>query len=138
VIEEARVLIPKQFEDDRQHPATASAIRAVRRIATEGRKMGLGLMIVSQKPSGVDAIPISQCNTLILHRVINPEDLNFVRTVGESISDEDLTTLKIVDRGISLVTGTALKLRKTLLTKFRMRLSEEGRRQPTPLMGIWS
>src|SRR4030095_9756841 len=103
VLEEARILIPKTIEDDRPHPATVAAIRSTRRIATEGRKMGLGLLIISQKPSAVDNIPISQCNTLILHRVINPDDLNFVRTVGEAISEEDITTLKIVDRGVSLV-----------------------------------
>lgn len=137
VLEEARILIPKMNEDDRVHPATMAAIRSTRRIATEGRKMGLGLLIISQKPSAVDNLPISQCNTLILHRVINPDDLNFVRTVGEAISEEDLSTLKIVGRGVSLVSGTALQLRKTFLAKFRMRLSQEGREQPTPLRDIW-
>lgn len=136
-IEEARVLIPKSGIEDLEHPATKSARNIVRRLATEGRKMGLGLVIISQKPSSVDNIPVSQCNTLILHRVINPEDLSFVKSVGEAISDEDIENLKLVERGVSIITGTALKIRKSLMVRFRNRISEEGRRHPTPLKDLW-
>jgi DNA helicase HerA-like ATPase len=137
VIEEARVLIPKSGAEDLDHPASRFARNIVRRIATEGRKMALGLLIVSQKPASVDPLPVSQCNTLILHRVVNPEDLSFVKSVGEAISEEDLNELKRVERGISIVTGTALKLRKSLLVRFRNRLSKEGREHPKPLEKMW-
>ncbi len=138
VIEEARVLIPRSGAEDIDHPASRFARNIVRRVATEGRKMGLGLIIVSQKPASVDPLPVSQCNTLILHRVINPEDLSFVRTVGESISQEDIETLKTVERGVSIITGTALKTRRSLLVRFRDRLSKEGREHPRPLRRLWS
>ncbi len=137
VIEEARVLIPKSGIEDTDHPASKAARNIVRRVATEGRKMGLGLIIISQKPSAVDNIPVSQCNTLILHRVINPEDLSFVKSVGESISEEDIENLKLVERGVSIITGTALKIRKSLMVKFRNRLSKEGREHPQPLKSLW-
>ncbi len=137
VIEEARVLIPKSGIEDIDHPASKAARNIVRRVATEGRKMGLGLIIISQKPSAVDNIPVSQCNTLILHRVINPEDLSFVKSVGESISEEDIENLKLVERGVSIITGTALKIRKSLMVKFRNRLSKEGREHPQPLKSLW-
>ena len=137
VIEEARVLIPKSGIEDMDHPATKAARNIIRRIATEGRKMGLGLVIISQKPSAVDNIPVSQCNTLILHRVINPEDLSFVKSVGEAISEEDLENLKLVEKGVSIITGTALKIRKSLMVKFRNRISKEGREHPQPLKILW-
>ncbi len=137
IIEEARSLIPRSGSEDFEHPASKFARNIIRNIATEGRKMALGLVIISQRPSSVDPLPVSQCNTLILHRVINPEDLSFVKTVGESISEEDISNLKQVERGVSIVTGTALKLRKSLLVKFRNRLSKEGREQPKPLNRIW-
>jgi len=138
VIEEARVLIPKSGVEEIDHPATKEARNIVRRVATEGRKMGLGLIIISQKPSAVDNIPVSQFNTLILHRVINPEDLSFVKSVGESISEEDIENLKLVERGVSIITGTALKIRKSLMVKFRNRLSKEGREHPQPLKNLWN
>jgi DNA helicase HerA-like ATPase len=137
VIEEARVLIPSYGAEEVDHPATRFARNAVRRVATEGRKMGLGLLIISQKPSSVDPLPVSQCNTLVLHRVVNPEDISFVKTVGESISQEELETLKGVERGVSIVTGTALKFRKSLIVRFRQRLSAEGRESPKPLRRLW-
>lgn len=137
VIEEARVLIPRSGAEDVDHPASQFARNIVRRVATEGRKMGLGLVVISQKPASVDPMPVSQCNTLLLHRVINPEDLSFVKTVGESISQEDVETLKTVERGVSIVTGTALKTRKSLLVRFRDRLSKEGREHPKPLRSLW-
>ncbi|TCK05308.1 ATP-binding protein [Phorcysia thermohydrogeniphila] len=138
VIEEARVLIPSSGAEELSHPASRFARNIVRRIATEGRKMGLGLLIISQKPSSVDPLPVSQCNTLVLHRVINPEDLSFVKSVGEAISEEDIEMLKTVEKGVSIVSGTALKLRKSLLVKFRERLSAEGREHPRPLQRVWS
>lgn len=137
VIEEARSLIPRSGAEDIDHPASKFARNIIRRIATEGRKMALGLLIISQKPSSVDPLPVSQCNTLILHRVVNPEDLSFVKSVGEEISEEDIETLKRVERGVSIVSGTALKLRKSLLVRFRPRLSEEGREHPRPLGRLW-
>lgn len=137
VIEEARALIPRSGAEDIDHPASKFARNIVRRVATEGRKMGLGLIIISQKPASVDPLPVSQCNTLILHRVINPEDLSFVKTVGESISQEDIETLKTVERGVSIITGTALKTRRSLLVRFRDRLSKEGREHPKPLRNLW-
>ncbi len=138
VVEEARSLIPRSGAEDVDHPASKFARNLIRRIATEGRKMALGLLIISQKPSSVDPLPVSQCNTLILHRVVNPEDLSFVKSVGEEISEEDLETLKRVERGVSIVTGTALKMRKSLLVRFRPRLSQEGREHPTPLKDLWA
>lgn len=72
-IEEARTLIPRQEESStsgEMHPATRAARLAARQIATEGRKMGLGMLVISQKPASVDPLTVSQANTLILHREI--------------------------------------------------------------------
>ena len=73
-IEEARTLIPRVEESStssQMHPATRASRLAAQRIATEGRKMGLGLLIISQKPASVDPLTVSQANTLLLHRAIN-------------------------------------------------------------------
>ena len=58
-LEEARTLIPRQEESSttgEMHPATRAARLAARQIATEGRKMGLGMLVISQKPAAVDSI----------------------------------------------------------------------------------
>lgn len=139
-IEEARTLIPRQEESSPSgeiHPATRAARLAARQIATEGRKMGLGMLVISQKPASVDPLTVSQANTLILHRAINPDDQNYIRTVGESLSVEDLETLKMVKEGVAIVTGDALKTRMSALVKVRDRYSEPGTQRPRPIENIW-
>lgn len=141
-IEEARTLIPREEESStsgEMHPATRAARLAARQIATEGRKMGMGMLIISQKPAAVDPLTASQANTLILHRAINPEDQTYIRNVGESLSSEDLETLKTVKEGVAIVTGDALKTRiMSTLVKVRNRYSEPGTEKPRPIETLWT
>ena len=138
-VEEARTLIPREEEEGREtHPATRASRIASRQTATEGRKMGLGLLVISQKPASVDPITVSQANTLILHRASNPDDQNYIRSVGESLSPEDIETLKTVKEGVAIVTGDALKTRISTLVKIRNRYSEAGVDRPRPIEAFWT
>jgi DNA helicase HerA-like ATPase len=58
-----------------------AAQEAVRRIAKEGRKYGLGLLLVSQRPSEVEATVLSQCNSWIVLRITNNDDRKHVRSI---------------------------------------------------------
>ena len=139
-LEEARTLIPRQDESSttgEMHPATRAARLAARQIATEGRKMGLGMLVISQKPASVDQLTVSQANTLVLHRVVNPDDQTYIRNVGESLSNEDLEALKTVEAGVAIVTGDALKIRMSTLVKVRDRYSEPGTPKPNPIETLW-
>ncbi|MCY4570950.1 MAG: ATP-binding protein [Candidatus Poribacteria bacterium] len=139
-LEEARTLIPRQDESSSSgeiNPATRAARFAAQQIATEGRKMGLGMLVISQKPASVDSLTTSQANTLILHRVINPDDQSYIRDVGESLSNEDLEILKTVKEGVAIVTGDALKTRMSPLVKVRNRYSEPGAERPRPIQKKW-
>jgi DNA helicase HerA-like ATPase len=132
-IEEARTLIPRAMGDpEMDKPATKLARSAVRSIATEGRKMGLGLLVISQTPSSVDNLITSQANTQILHRMTNPDDLTYIKQISESLSQEDLENLKTVGEGTAIVTGVAMKTRTSILVDVRMRYSEEGKQKPLP------
>ena len=139
-LEEARTLIPRQEESSssgEMNPATRAARFAAQQIATEGRKMGLGMLVISQKPASVDSLTTSQANTLILHRVINPDDQAYIRDVGESLSNEDLEILKTVKEGVAIATGDALKTRMSPLVKVRNRYSEPGAKRPRPIQKKW-
>jgi DNA helicase HerA-like ATPase len=132
-IEEARTLIPRATGDpEMDKPATKLARSAVRSIATEGRKMGLGLLVISQTPSSVDNLITSQANTQILHRMTNPDDLTYIKQISESLSQEDLENLKTVGEGTAIVTGVAMKTRSSILVDIRMRYSAEGKQKPLP------
>lgn len=73
VCEEAHRYVP-----DRGEAEYATAQAAIRRIAREGRKYGLGLMLVSQRPADVESTVISQCGTWLILRLTNQADQQHV------------------------------------------------------------
>jgi DNA helicase HerA-like ATPase len=73
VCEEAHRYVPNQGEAQYKE-----AQQAIRRIAKEGRKYGLGLMLVSQRPADVEATVLSQCNSWIVLRLTNSSDQEHV------------------------------------------------------------
>ena len=76
VCEEAHRYVPNRGEAQYE-----AAQEAVQRIAKEGRKYGLGLLLVSQRPSEVDATVLSQCNSWIVLRITNDADREHVRSI---------------------------------------------------------
>jgi hypothetical protein len=76
VCEEAHRYVPNRGEA--QYEAAQDAIR---RLAKEGRKYGIGLMLVSQRPSEVEATVLSQCNSWIVLRITNDADRSQVQGI---------------------------------------------------------
>ncbi len=76
VCEEAHRYVPNRGEAQYE-----AAQEAIRRIAKEGRKYGVGLLLVSQRPSEVEATVLSQCSTWIVLRVSNDSDREHVRSI---------------------------------------------------------
>lgn len=74
VCEEAHRYVPHKGD-----AATKGARHVVSRVAKEGRKYGIGLMLVSQRPSEVEATVLSQCSTWMVMRLTNPDDQSAVR-----------------------------------------------------------
>jgi hypothetical protein len=76
VCEEAHRYVPNRGEAQYE-----AAQEAIRRIAKEGRKYGVGLLLVSQRPSEVEATVLSQCNSWIVLRVANDADREHVKAI---------------------------------------------------------
>ncbi|MEM1688089.1 MAG: ATP-binding protein [Nanopusillaceae archaeon] len=100
VIEEAHRFVSKESKE--------TAIK-VSTIAREGRKFGLGLLLVSQVPSGILDSIISQINTFLLLKIINPKDLNFIRETCPYLSREYFKALTKLETGKCLVVGLSVK-----------------------------
>lgn len=86
VLEEAHTFLKKgTMQSDSGIITPAQMCRETfERIAREGRKFGLGLVVSSQRPSELSATVLAQCNTFILHRIVNDEDQ---RLVGQLVPD---------------------------------------------------
>ena len=79
VMEEAHTFIKRYRADTENQDATSVCRHVFEKIAREGRKFGLGLVISSQRPSELSPTVLSQCNTFLLHRISNDEDQKLVR-----------------------------------------------------------
>lgn len=78
VMEEAHNFV-KRYHDEAETPeAAAVCCQVFERIAREGRKFGLGLVVSSQRPSELSPTVLSQCNTFLLHRLSNDRDQELV------------------------------------------------------------
>ena len=79
VLEEAHRFVHVGLSGESSSPAGRECSRVFERIAREGRKFGLGLVLASQRPSEVSPTVLSQCNTFLLHRIVNDRDQDLVR-----------------------------------------------------------
>lgn len=79
VLEEAHTFVHRDLTGESAPPAGRECARVFERIAREGRKFGLGLVLASQRPSEVSPTVLSQCNTFLLHRLVNDRDQELVR-----------------------------------------------------------
>ena len=77
VMEEAHNFIHRYNDEDAGADKLCSQI--FERIAREGRKFGLGLMVSSQRPAELSQTVLSQCNSFIIHRIVNDRDQEMVK-----------------------------------------------------------
>ena len=79
VLEEAHTFVHRELSGETSPPAARECAHVFERIAREGRKFGLGLVLASQRPSEVSTTVLSQCNTFLLHRLVNDQDQNLMK-----------------------------------------------------------
>ena len=79
VMEEAHTFIKRYREDSENQDAATVCCQVFERIAREGRKFGLGLVLSSQRPSELSPTVLSQCNSFLLHRISNDRDQELLR-----------------------------------------------------------
>ena len=93
------------------------------RIAREGRKYGLSLIVSSQRPSELSKTVLSQCNSFVIHRLQNPEDQKYVRGLISSANADLLEQLPIIPQQHAIITGDCVR------TPIQVRIDDVN---PTP------
>ena len=86
------------------------------KIAKEGRKYGVILCLITQRPSELSDTTLSQASNYIIFRLNNPTDIDYVRKVVPNITDEMIMKIKSLQPGFALMFGSAFKI--PLTTKF--------------------
>ena len=102
VLEEAHAYLGKDN--------TGAAAKAIRRIAKEGRKYGVGMMLVSQRPSEIDSTILSQCGTLFAMRLANDTDRGQVTSAASDNLKGLFDMLPALRTGEAIIVGEAVSL----------------------------
>jgi len=107
VCDEAHLYLPVKDDAD---AVERQALYSFERIAKEGRKYGVSLLVVSQRPSDVSRTILSQCNNFLVLRLTNDQDQNVVRRLMPDSLAGILDGLPLLDTGEALLLGDAILL----------------------------
>lgn len=121
VLEEAHNYIRPRRQDE--SPGTEISREAYERIAKEGRKFGLSMIVASQRPSEISPTIISQCANIIMHRLQNHEDIEHFRRVVPSQSRRLLDQITVLAAGEAIVFGSAFHVP----TRVQIHLPQQGK-----------
>ena len=106
VLEEAHnYASPRRINDDRGHELSRKTFE---RIAKEGRKFGLSLVVASQRPSEISPTIISQCANFFSHRLQNPDDIDHFRRIIPKQAQRMLDQVTVLASGEAIVFGSAM------------------------------
>ncbi|MFH1402800.1 MAG: ATP-binding protein [Candidatus Altiarchaeota archaeon] len=130
VIEEAHNFAPRVVEAD-YIPSRG----IIRKIAREGRKFGVGLCVVSQRPNKLDSDVLSQCNTQFIMKMVNPVDQEYIRQSVESVTEDIVRDLPSLSRGEAIISGSAINL--SVPARIRERETAVGG-QDIDIVGVWN
>ncbi len=97
--------------------------KVIRTIAGEGRKFGVGLCVISQRPAKIDKNVVSQCSTQILLKITNPNDLKSVISSSEGVTGDSENEIQKLNIGTCLLTGV---IDIPLKVNIRPRISKHG------------
>ena len=106
VCDEAHIYLPRE----KGNPNEQRALDNFEKIAKEGRKYGVSLMIVSQRPSDVSTTILSQCNNVMALRLTNSNDISAVKNMMPESMTSFMEMLPVLDIGEALVVGDAVLL----------------------------
>ncbi|MDD2678740.1 MAG: ATP-binding protein [Candidatus Nanoarchaeia archaeon] len=117
IIEEAHNFCPERSFGE------SPSSHVLRNIASEGRKFGLGLGVVTQRPARIDKNVLSQCNTQIIHKVTNPNDLKAISSSAENLSISVSNDIPSIAVGTALIIGASIN---PLIVSIRPKKSLHG------------
>lgn len=131
VCDEAHLYLPKKGENN---PNEKRALENFEKIAKEGRKYGVSLLVVSQRPSDVSETILSQCNNIVSLRLSNKQDQNTVK----SFMSDNLTVfadiLPTLDVGEAIILGDAVLLPSRIM----LDMPKEENRPLSSTINFWS
>jgi len=130
VCEEAQQYIPRD-----EHSRYKESRRIMERISKIGRKYGVGLCVVSQRPADVSETVLAQCGTFLCLRISNPDDQDYLRSMVPDAARGTFSSLTSLGRGEAVVMGAGAPMP----VRFQMNLpNPPPNSQDVDFAGKWS
>lgn len=136
VMEEAHTFIRRYREDVENHDAAAICCQIFERIAREGRKFGLGLVLSSQRPSELSTTVLSQCNSFLLHRISNDRDQEILHRLVPDNLKGLLRELPSLPSQAAILLGWASEL-PVMVKMNSLPRSQQPRSDDPDFWGVW-
>lgn len=136
VMEEAHTFIHRISENENSY-TSQQCTKVFERIAREGRKYGLGLIVSSQRPAELSPTVLSQCNSFILHRIVNDRDQEMVRRLVPDNLGNMLNELPVLPTQTAIILGSAVSV--PVMVEMRSLKDNQRPRSETPdFWNIWT
>ena len=126
--DEAHLYIPQNTQDS----IDSKGLHNFERIAKEGRKYGLSLVVISQRPADVSKTVLSQCGNFIAMRLTNPDDQNVIKRLFPDSLEGFAELLPVLDIGECLVVGDAS------LLPSRVKVNKPSTEPKSATVDIWT
>lgn len=131
VCDEAHLYLPKKGENN---PNERRALENFEKIAKEGRKYGVSLLVISQRPSDVSDTILSQCNNIMSLRLSNKQDQNTVKSFMSDNLNVFADILPTLDVGETIILGDAVLLPSRIM----LDMPKEENRPLSSTIDFWS
>jgi DNA helicase HerA-like ATPase len=125
--DEAHLYIPQNAKNS----IDEKGLNNFERISKEGRKYGISLVVISQRPSDVNKTVLSQCGNFVAMRLTNPDDQNVIKRLFPDSLGNFSDLLPILDIGESLIVGDAC------LLPSRIKINEPSSKPDSATIDFW-
>lgn len=117
VVDEAHNYLSSQ-NIDKEDAIAKTCIETFESIIKEGRKFGVFLMMATQRPSDITPTLLSQSHNYVIHKLVNPRDIDIMKNTVPFIDDMSINMLSILSPGQAIFSGTAFNRPNIVQVKF--------------------
>lgn len=137
VLEEAHNFVQREIGDSDETISAARCRHVFEKIAKEGRKFGVGLVLSSQRPAELSPTIVAQCNSFLLHRIVNDRDQELVRRLVPDTAGALLKELPSLPAQQAVLLGIATEI-PVLVALKSLTLAQQPRSRNPDLWDVWT
>lgn len=136
IIDEAHNYL-SPLNEDKKDLVYESCLDTIETIIKEGRKFGVFLTISTQRPSDITGTVLSQCHNYIIHKLVNPKDINIIENSIPFLDERGVKMLTVLSPGQAIFSGTAFN-KANVVHVNKVSQSYEVNSKTPSLMSIWT